>query len=556
MKRIIQYILAAGLLMATGVQAATVQWVGPSGDSVDTEWNSATNWFGGVLPGYGDGNDVALFGDALDTTVTSPVTSTVWDITLVMRNGAHLDIADDMDFLNMRIGDTGVSGSTVSQSAGMVSVSVDCTVGVLQGSSYALSGSSGLAIDGSLRCGTNGVFSVSGSDALITLGMDMDVVGALDFTLDEAGVSSINVTSNLLVDSDAHLTVNTFGYTGGAASFDLVTFETLSGSFASNNITVLGAKNWSVETNANSLSVSFVPYGPGDTLAVGQDDFDGTSSYASRIVANELDNGNVCFKIVNRDTIVTDEIIDTSVAAGGVVGLDSTDTIGFLGTNKTDNIFGMYRAGASRTLTYTFDIASLTNLNLSMDWAASGSLLDKDVSMTCSIDGAPATTNFIVGTTTPGWDETMDSGTVINNARSGLVLVNGVATNSLTDAFQTYTVPLDGTGSTLSLTFVMTSTVGNFGGMGIDNLKLFGTITGTPELPEIGLMTLDVISGGTQVALSWSTAYEHTYGVRAKGNLTDAWDNIITNIPGTGFDITVTNTISLPNEFYQAYLEE
>ena len=70
-------------------------------------------------------------------------------------------------------------------------------------------------------------------------------------------------------------------------------------------------------------------------------------------------------------------------------------------------------------------------------------------------------------------------------------------------------------------------------------------------------MTIEVVSGGTEVALSWSTDFGYTYGVQAKGNLvTDSWDTIITNIPGTGFEVTVTNAPAPDAEFYQAYLEE
>jgi hypothetical protein len=550
----ITYALTAGLLLVAGAaQAETYGW--DKGGGTDTEWNNPLNWFGNVLPGYGTTNDIAVLGSSLIATVSSAVTSMVWDVTLVMRNGAKLEIADDMVFDLMRIGDTGIAGGDVDHSAGTVTAS-NCTVGIVTGSSYALSGSAGLALDADLSCGPNGLISLSGSSAAVTVGGNMSVQGSLAFALDDSGVNSINVASNLLVDANASLTVNASGYTGGAATFDLLTFATASGSFASNNITVLGAQSWSVGTDADSLFVTLVPYGPGDTFIIGKDDFDGSEAYADRTIINPLDNGNILFKIVNRDTIRTSYLIDTTVAAGGFVGLNPADTLGFLGTNKTDNILGMYRAGTTRALTYTFNIAGYTDLNLSMDWAASGSLADKGVSMSYSIDGAPATTSFVVGTGFSAWSETMDIGTVVNNAISGSVLVNGVDTNSLTDAFQTYTPTFDGTGSTLTLTFVMTSTAGGYGGMGMDNLKLYGTIP-LPPVTEVGEIAIEAISAGTEVALTWPTELGGSYGVMARENLSvSSWNNIITNVPGTGSDVTVTNPVSANVEFYRAYLEE
>ncbi len=72
----------------------------------------------------------------------------------------------------------------------------------------------------------------------------------------------------------------------------------------------------------------------------------------------------------------------------------------------------------------------------------------------------------------------------------------------------------------------------------------------------IGNMTIAVLPGGTQVELSWSTAFGYSYGVEASTDLSGGvWSNIITNVPGTGGQVTVTNAISSDAEFYKAYQE-
>jgi pimeloyl-ACP methyl ester carboxylesterase/predicted lactoylglutathione lyase len=219
-----------------------------------------------------------------------------------------------------------------------------------------------------------------------------------------------------------------------------------------------------------------ITVGLGNAALFGQDNFDGDTLYESRIITGANNSDNVLWQIVNRETVATDEVIDTSVEAGGVVARNTGDTLGFLGTNKTDNVFGMYRAGATRTLVYTFDVSGAEDLMLQMDWACSGDIADKNTSVFCSIDGGATQTVFDVASSGDNWNETMDNGTVLDRNRSASVTTNGVASPHLTDEFQTYTMSVAGTGSNLTVLIVMDNTVGGFGGFGLDNLKLYGTI--------------------------------------------------------------------------------
>jgi len=225
-----------------------------------------------------------------------------------------------------------------------------------------------------------------------------------------------------------------------------------------------------------------------EPVSIGQDDFDGTSTYLSRSFTT-ANTSTLSWAIVNRTT-ANDYINDTSkVQADGSAG-DGTDVAGFLESTKTDSFFGLYRGGltAPRTLTYTFDIAGYTNLNLAMDWAASGDIPDPGITMTASIDGAAAQSIFVIGSSGTAWTETMEDGRTFLRNRSASATVNGVAGTSLSDVFQTYNPTIAGTGSVLTVTFTMTSSVGG-PSYGMDNLKLYGT-----SLVSAGKLNLYILS--------------------------------------------------------------
>lgn len=235
-----------------------------------------------------------------------------------------------------------------------------------------------------------------------------------------------------------------------------------------------------------AMLVALLAIGSVHADVIGSDNFDDAGTYVNRTITGGNNSANITFNIVSRANVNNAAMIDTSVAAGGNIAYNASDTLGFLGTNKTDNVFGMYRAGAAKTLVYTFNISNYTNLNVAMDWAISGDIADKNTSMSYSIDGAAATTVFDIGTSGANWNETMDNGTVLDRNRRGTVLVNGVSATSLTDEFQTYNPVLDGSGSVLTLTFIMNDTVGGYGGIGLDNLVLNGTVI--PEPATLGLI--------------------------------------------------------------------
>ncbi|MDF7799044.1 PKD domain-containing protein [Pontiellaceae bacterium B1224] len=101
--------------------------------------------------------------------------------------------------------------------------------------------------------------------------------------------------------------------------------------------------------------------------------------------------------------------------------------------------------------------------------------------------------------------------------------------------------------------YIDTRGIGSIGTM--DNLSW---ITPNPPLPPaVGDISIGVISGGTEVTLSFLTSNNGSYGVEVRTSMTvGGWDNIITNIAGTGTEVTVTNSVSSDVEFYRAFIED
>jgi hypothetical protein len=233
------------------------------------------------------------------------------------------------------------------------------------------------------------------------------------------------------------------------------------------------------------------------SVLIGQDNFDGTATYLTRGSSLTNNSSTVTWEVVNRSNVQSAQMLDTSkYLANGSAG-DGTDTLGFLKSTKTDSFFGLYRGGltAARTLTYTFNIAGYTNLNLAMDWAATGDIPDPLITMDYSIDGAAAKTNFVIGVqANANWVQTMEDGRSVTNARAGKVTVNGVAGTSLSDVFQTYTPTITGTGSVLTVTLKM-ATSSTLCAFGMDNLKLSGTAI-IPPKQLLGLYIVGAIGQG------------------------------------------------------------
>lgn len=91
----------------------------------------------------------------------------------------------------------------------------------------------------------------------------------------------------------------------------------------------------------------------------------------------------------------------------------------------------------------------------------------------------------------------------------------------------------------------------------IDNVSVMMTWGDTPS--ALGDISIEVVSGGTEVALTWPTREGWNYGVEARENLAfGSWDaaTTITNgVPGNGGEVTITIPVSPDDVFYRAFLD-
>ncbi|MDF7809416.1 LamG domain-containing protein [Pontiellaceae bacterium B12219] len=108
-------------------------------------------------------------------------------------------------------------------------------------------------------------------------------------------------------------------------------------------------------------------------------------------------------------------------------------------------------------------------------------------------------------------------------------------------------------GESLDVSYALSAGSGN---VGITAITLSRTFT--PD-PTVGAISIELISGGTEAALSWDTigGANSLYGLQAAPNLsTGPWESIISNVQGTGGKVTVTNPVSENVEFYRAYIQD
>jgi hypothetical protein len=74
---------------------------------------------------------------------------------------------------------------------------------------------------------------------------------------------------------------------------------------------------------------------------------------------------------------------------------------------------------------------------------------------------------------------------------------------------------------------------------------------------EGGDVSSAVVSGGTEVVLSWTTVSGDPYGVMATTNLADGpWVSITNGVSGNGAPVSVTNAVTAEQRFFRVYREE
>lgn len=240
MKNKIKFIATATALLALtpATHAGVINWTGGGADS---EWNTTANWSGGVLPGNTGTTDRALIGAGDNVVVSSAVsaTNTQFDLHL---NATTATLAIGADMANLRRL-TGVSG-TVTQTAGSLQFTdTGIFSNIDAAGTWTISGGS-LAFNGDLN--NSGMLSVVGNTASVSVGNGagdnlnlLGTSGGLGFTMNAAGISTIAVADTFTIDATNSLLDLDLSLYTGTGSFDLVTFDTIAGTFAEGNITGL-----------------------------------------------------------------------------------------------------------------------------------------------------------------------------------------------------------------------------------------------------------------------------------------------------------------------------
>lgn len=234
--------LTAAVLLLQVADAIPVNW---EYGGTDSEWNTAENWIGNMLPGT-ERVDIAVFAGGKDIGEVNRTVRSAFPVDLTMRFGASLIIGADMKNLrNLRIASTESTGTTaIVHTSGTVTSSGFLKLGELGHAMYSISDTASLHLAKEVVVGESGVFSLSGSSASVSsggAGFSLEGTGELQFTFDATGIGTIAATSKFSVDpANSKLTIDLSAFKG-VGSFELVTFYSLEGpGFANENVSITG----------------------------------------------------------------------------------------------------------------------------------------------------------------------------------------------------------------------------------------------------------------------------------------------------------------------------
>ncbi len=236
-----------------------VHWEG----SVDSNWNKLGNWSSNYLPGEFPDELVILSGSD-DMPVVPTFVETSEAISLKIIDDSLLEVCRGV----LRISDL-LLGSELGKggghlelvSAAEVTVSGDLRVGDSSGavSSSVLELHSGsLTVEGELYVG-NGLLDVLGSKASVEVNdLTVDSDGMVLFDFDLKPVSTIEVAERLTIAHGAKLEIDLSGYNTGGNELELIRFNSVSGAFEPENITITGLGGGFVSMDEDSLNVTVI----------------------------------------------------------------------------------------------------------------------------------------------------------------------------------------------------------------------------------------------------------------------------------------------------------
>ncbi|VGO13180.1 hypothetical protein PDESU_01734 [Pontiella desulfatans] len=103
----------------------------------------------------------------------------------------------------------------------------------------------------------------------------------------------------------------------------------------------------------------------------------------------------------------------------------------------------------------------------------------------------------------------------------------------------------------------VTAAVGGTIRWGVSTVDFTFSISSSAPPSSVGDVSYQILSGGTQIALSWPTEAGFNYGVQSRESLTTGtWSNSTTTVLGTGGEVIITNDITEDQMFYRSYLAE
>lgn len=250
-------------------QAANVSWVG---NGVSGDWNDTGNWSQVVgepadLPGAFVA-DQGVFSGAGDSNTPTADFAFVNASNLTVRNAALITVGAGVNisnFNNWRLGaNNNNGGGQVTMTGGSLSgtnFSVASSPTANTRSVFIASGGS-LTTTGGFSIGELGDFNLSGSETSFNVGsFTVDGVtnsntSEFNATFDSVGISTVEATGGFTIGSGALLNVDLTSF-AGTGMFDLVTFATKTGDYATGDIMFSGlaGRTATIGSDADSLFV-------------------------------------------------------------------------------------------------------------------------------------------------------------------------------------------------------------------------------------------------------------------------------------------------------------
>lgn len=261
--------IATTLLAFT--QAADAANNGWDGQGATDDWNDATNWQNDVIPGASEA-DQAVFDTGDSNAPTADFSFTVASNVTVRRNvvitiGAGVDISN---FDAWRLGaNSGLDGGNIVMTGGSLTggnLAVASSPTASNRSSLTVSGGS-LTTSAGFNIGSLGDFNLSGNAATFDVGsFEVKNDSVFNTTFDASGISTVATSGVFTIGATANLNLDLSAFSG-TGTFDLVTFDSMTGIYDSGSITGLGAlsggRTASLGYDADSMFVTVAVPEPG-----------------------------------------------------------------------------------------------------------------------------------------------------------------------------------------------------------------------------------------------------------------------------------------------------